>query len=60
MDNSDPLLLGEDERGDLLVPDRRRPGYWSVYFNPLYPPHWRPWLRSRRKLRIAMIESEAS
>jgi hypothetical protein len=58
MDTDDPRLLGEDENGDLFVPDRHHPGQWCARFNPRNPLHWRPWLRSRRTLRIAMIESE--
>lgn len=56
MVTDDPKLLAEDDRGYLLVPDRRNPGTWRTIFNPLYPPHWRCWLRSRRKLQIAMVE----
>lgn len=58
MDVSDPKLLGEDDRGDLWVPTRR--GWWGVRFNPHNPRHWRYWLRSRLKGRLAMIEIEPS
>jgi hypothetical protein len=50
-------ILGEDERGDMCVPDRRRPGWWSKRYNPWNPTHWRFWLRSRLTMRIAFLEA---
>lgn len=56
MDSTDPKLLGEDENGDLWVPSRSRHAWWDRRFSAWRPTHWRYWLRSRRKLRLAMIE----
>lgn len=59
MDSTDPKLLGETENGDWLVPVRGKPGEWFGLFNPRNPLHWRYWLRSRRKVRLAMIETQS-
>lgn len=59
MDAADPWLLGEDENGDLWVPDVMNPGKWHARFNPRNPWHWKFWVRSRRRLRLAMIELDA-
>lgn len=60
MDMSDRYLLGEDENGDLWVPTYGVYGtpWWGKRFNPWNPSHWRYWMRSRRKLRLAMLESQ--
>jgi hypothetical protein len=55
MVTDDPKLLGEDERGILVVPVPGKPGLWFATFSPYNPRHWRPWLRSRRTLRLAMV-----
>lgn len=57
MDTADPNLLAEDERGDLWVPSLNHRGWWDRRFNPHNPAHWRYWLRSRRLMRVAMIET---
>ena len=53
----DMRILGEDERGDMCVPDRHRPGWWSKRYNPWNPTHWQYWLRSRITMRIAFLEA---
>lgn len=57
MDTGDPRLLGEDQWGDLWVPSRRRSLYWDRRFNPRNPLHWRAYLRSRRRHRLAFLET---
>lgn len=49
-------LLGEDEDGDLLVPEKGSPGRWRGRFNPRNPAHWVPYLRSRITRKIIFLE----
>jgi len=55
--SGDMRILGEDEYGNLCVPQRGNPGYWRHVYNPWNPTHWRFWLRSRLTMRIAFLDS---
>lgn len=50
----DDKVLGEDDRGDLWVPDGN--GGWPHRFNAWNPRHWAAYLRSRFGRGVAMIE----
>lgn len=56
--NGDFRILGETERGDLLVPSKTCLGWWDRRYNAWNPTHWKYWLRSRLTRRIAFLESQ--
>ena len=51
-------VLGGDDRGDLWVPSCSVCGWWDRRFSPWRPTHWPAWLRSRRRRRLAFIETQ--
>jgi hypothetical protein len=48
--------LGEDSRGDLLVPDRGRSDWWRGRLNLRNPRHWLPWFVTRCTGRVVYLE----
>lgn len=50
-------IVGEDDRGDLWVPSKTRPGWWDRPLDLRRPTHWPYWLRSRLTRRLAFLEA---
>jgi hypothetical protein len=55
----DPRLIAEDEKGELWLPSRRKPGWWDRRLDLRRPTHWPAYLRSRLTGRLTMIDTEA-
>lgn len=55
---NDATVLGEDDRGELWVPSRRRAEWWDRPFRRWKPTHWPAWWRSIRRGGVAFIELE--